>query len=311
MRKERARLLLSHRENHLIYLERARIHVFEGDLCAARSKEGLISEYSIPSLGTACLLLGHGTSLTASAARKAAEDGLLIGFCSQDGGPVFFGSMSSYRPTETCRAFVAAWADEAKRFALASTLMKMRAENATAAWAALGAEDSCSGILERFLDGVGRAKDLNALMGHEGVMARSLYGVCARTFGSQNGFKREKRGAADTLNQMLSAGNALMYGLAGLALWAHGIPTAMSIVHGSTRAGGLVFDLADLLKDAYVMPSAFIASSRGKTVVEFRSEMLATIRKEALLEYMIQVMPEILEVKTKSESKLEDVHIRK
>lgn len=42
-----------------------------------------------------------------------------------------------------------------------------------------------------------------------------------------------------------------------------GISFALPILHGKTRRGGLVFDLADLVKDAFVMPIAFTCAAKG------------------------------------------------
>ena len=67
--------------------------------------------------------------------------------------------------------------------------------------------------------------------------------------------------------------------MAGAALWALGIPPHMSLFHGKTRPGGLVFDLADSFKDSLVLPNAF-AALRGKGEREarerdFRSRMIS------------------------------------
>ena len=43
-----------------------------------------------------------------------------------------------------------------------------------------------------------------------------------------------------------------------------GIPPHLSIFHGKTRAGGLVFDLADAFKDALVLPLSFSVATRKK-----------------------------------------------
>jgi len=38
------------------------------------------------------------------------------------------------------------------------------------------------------------------------------------------------------------------------------ISSALSGLHGKTRRGELVFDIADLIKDVYVMPLAFLSA---------------------------------------------------
>ncbi|WP_123059786.1 type I-F CRISPR-associated endonuclease Cas1f, partial [Escherichia albertii] len=62
---------------------------------------------------------------------------------------------------------------------------------------------------------------------------------------------RAKRGGGiDMANRFLDQGNYLAYGLAAVAAWVTGIPHGLAVMHGKTRRGGLVFDLADLIKDA-------------------------------------------------------------
>ncbi len=55
-------------------------------------------------------------------------------------------------------------------------------------------------------------------------------------------------------------GNYLTYGLAATTLWVLGIPHGFAVIHGKTRRGALVFDVADLIKDAIVLPLAFICA---------------------------------------------------
>jgi CRISPR-associated protein Cas1 len=52
----------------------------------------------------------------------------------------------------------------------------------------------------------------------------------------------------------LNHGNYLAYGLAATTLWVLGISHSFAVMHGKTRRGALVFDVADLIKDAVVLP---------------------------------------------------------
>lgn len=45
-------------------------------------------------------------------------------------------------------------------------------------------------------------------------------------------------------------------------------------MHGKTRRGALVFDVADLIKDAVVLPWAFICAKEGMSEQEFRQQLL-------------------------------------
>jgi CRISPR-associated endonuclease Cas1 subtype I-F len=60
----------------------------------------------------------------------------------------------------------------------------------------------------------------------------------------------------------------LAYGRAASATWVLGLPGGLAMLHGKTRRGGLVFDVVDLVKDAIILPQAFISAmtSRRPTV---------------------------------------------
>src|SRR5256885_6518537 len=58
----------------------------------------------------------------------------------------------------------------------------------------------------------------------------------------------------DGANRYLDHGNYLAYGLGATATWVLGLPHGLAVLHGKTRRGGLVFDAADLVKDAAILP---------------------------------------------------------
>jgi CRISP-associated protein Cas1 len=110
--------------------------------------------------------------------------------------------------------------------------------------------------LDAYAAALGRVRDIAELTGHEGGLTRSLYIEAAQASGiTWNG--RVHQDASDRPNHFLDHGNYLAYGLAGTAIWARGIPPSLPVVHGRSSAGGLVFDLADVVKDALVLPTAF------------------------------------------------------
>ncbi len=59
------------------------------------------------------------------------------------------------------------------------------------------------------------------------------------------------------------------------------------MLHGKTRRGGLVFDIADLVKDALVLPQAFIAAMAGDDDQEFRQRCMTTFNRAEALDVMI------------------------
>ncbi len=75
--------------------------------------------------------------------------------------------------------------------------------------------------------------------------------------------RREPGVGLDRVNRNLDHANYLAYGIAGVALWAYGIPFSMPVTHGASRSGGLVFDLADAFKDAVLLPVCVLHAKRS------------------------------------------------
>ena len=61
-------------------------------------------------------------------------------------------------------------------------------------------------------------------------------------------------------------------------------------MHGKTRRGALVFDVADIVKDALVLPWAFIAAQEKFTEQEFRNECLHAFTKHKAMDLMFNTV---------------------
>ena len=59
-------------------------------------------------------------------------------------------------------------------------------------------------------------------------------------------------------------------------------------MHGKTRRGALVFDVADLIKDAIVLPWAFVCAKDGFSEQEFRQKLLQKFTEHKALDYMFE-----------------------
>lgn len=120
----------------------------------------------------------------------------------------------------------------------------------------------------------------------EAQLTKRLYKLAAKATQYPN-FTRVQQKGTDPANQFLDHGNYLAYGLGATALWVLGIPHGLAILHGKTRRGGLVFDVADLIKDAIVLPMAFIAASLGESEQEFRQRCIQHFSQQNALDVMI------------------------
>ena len=104
-------------------------------------------------------------------------------------------------------------------------------------------------------------------------------------------FTRAKRGSgSDPANRFLDHGNYLAYGLGATATWVLGLPHGLAVLHGKTRRGGLVFDVADLVKDASILPQAFVAAMRGDDEQTFRRGCIEALTRSESLDFMIDTL---------------------
>ena len=91
----------------------------------------------------------------------------------------------------------------------------------------------------------------------------------------------------DAANRFLDHGNYLAYGLAASACWVLGLPHGLAVLHGKTRRGGLVFDVADLIKDATILPQAFCSAMQGHSEQQFRQACIEALTRSEALDFMI------------------------
>ena len=75
--------------------------------------------------------------------------------------------------------------------------------------------------------------------------------------------------------------------------WVLGIPHGFAVMHGKTRRGALVFDIADIVKDAIILPLAFICASENTSEQEFRQECLNYFTTYKALDTMFDVVKEM------------------
>gem|GEM_PF-3918439 len=101
-------------------------------------------------------------------------------------------------------------------------------------------------------------------------------------------FTRAKRGnGTDSANRFLDHGNYLACGLGVMATWVLGLPHVLAVLHGKTRGGALVFDAADLVKDAHSLPQVFISAMRGDNEQVYRHHCIESLTRSEALDLMI------------------------
>lgn len=305
--------ILHSKRANLYYLEHCRVLV-NGGRVEYVTDEGKRSLYwNIPIANTTCVLLGTGTSVTQAAMRELAKAGVMVGFCGGGGTPLFSGTerdtdivwfapQSEYRPTEYLQAWVRFWFDEELRLEAAKTFQRVRLEHIQTHWTAGRAlkdaefdldVQSLNTLLTQAVANIQSAADHTALLTQEARLTKQLYKLAAQAT-RYGDFVRGKRGqGTDAANQFLDHGNYLAYGLAATATWVLGLPHGLAILHGKTRRGGLVFDVADLIKDALILPQAFVSAARGDTDQAFRQACIESLTRSEALDAMIDQLEQV------------------
>lgn len=305
-------ILLSKRAN-LYYLEYCRV-LCNGGRVEFVTDEGKRSLYwNIPIANTTTVLLGNGTSVTQAAMRELAKAGVLVGFCGGGGTPLFsanemdvevawFSPQSEYRPTEYLQQWVRFWFNDDLRLQAAKALQTTRLTRIKKHWsssrplqeAGFMIEPSVfNAVLDAAQQSIHSAVTTSHLLAAEAHLTKQLYKMAVNAMGYGE-FTRSKRGSGtDPANRFLDHGNYLAYGLAASATWVLGLPHGLAVLHGKTRRGGLVFDVADLVKDAHILPQAFVSAMRGDDEAAFRRACIEQLTQTEALDFMIEQLKEI------------------
>ena len=303
----------------ILHSKRANIYFLE--YCRVMQKDGRVLYlteahkenlyFNIPIANTTVLLLGNGTSITQAAMRMLSQAGVLVGFSGSGGTPLYMANhvehaiewmtpQSEYRPTEYLQGWMQFWFDDHKRLNAAKQFQNARIEYLNRVWQKdkdLKQNDICiadTGIqtaLTTFKQRTEVASKQSDLLLTEAQLTKALYKFAANSTKFEN-FTRQHQ-STDKANDFLNHGNYLAYGLAACTLWVLGIPHGFAVMHGKTRRGALVFDVADLIKDALVLPWAFICAKENATEQEFRQQILQAFTDHKALDFMFETVKSI------------------
>lgn len=299
--------ILHSKRANIYYIEHCRVMQKDGRILylTEADKENLY--WNIPIANTTCIILGTGTSITQAAIRMLASAGVLVGFSGGGGTPLFMGTeiewltpQSEYRPTEYIQGWLSWWFEDEKRLQAAKYLQKARIEFLQQTWSkdrelkAEGFDSNDSelqALLLKQLKDIDLQSEVSHLLQLEARFTKRLYKFAAQA--TQHGEFTRDRDAIDRANIFLNHGNYLAYGLSATTTWVSGIPHGFAVMHGKTRRGALVFDIADLIKDAIVLPLAFICAKEKATEQEFRQECLRAFTQHKVLDFMFDVVKQL------------------
>lgn len=299
--------ILHSKRANLYYLEHCRVMQKDGRVLFLTEEKKENQYWNIPIANTTALLLGTGTSITQAAVRMLASAGVLFGFCGGGGTPLFAANeiewltpQSEYRPTEYMQSWMSFWFDEQMRHKAAKLFQRFRLDYLQQVWGndrdlnneGFTIDDrDIQKTFTRFADKIDQAQDVTELLLTEAQLTKSLYKVAANRTQNEN-FVRDHENL-DGANAFLSHGNYLAYGLAATTLWVLGIPHGFAVLHGKTRRGALVFDVADLVKDSLVLPWAFISTKEQAKEQEFRQQCIQKFTQHNAIDFMFDSVKKI------------------
>ena len=303
--------ILHSKRANIYYLSHCRVMQKDGRVLYLTEDDKANLYYNIPIANTTSILLGTGTSITQAAMRLLSQAGVLVGFCGGGGTPLFMGAerevfiewltpQSEYRPTEYIQGWMRWWWDDGKRLQAAKRLQHARLAYLQTVWS----KDSelkrwgfdsnnkrVKALLEDNIHQIHQQTEVMNLLQLEARLTKSLYKLAAQNTGYGD-FTRDHDGV-DKANGFLNHGNYLAYGLGATTAWTLGIPHGFAVMHGKTRRGALVFDIADIIKDALVLPLAFMCASENLTEQAFRQECITMFTKHKALDYQFEVTKQL------------------
>ncbi len=299
--------ILHSKRANIYYLEKCRVMQKDGRVLYLTEAKDEQLYWNIPIANTTVILLGTGTSITQAAVRMLASAGVLIGFSGGGGTPLLAASeiewltpQSEYRPTEYVQGWLSFWFDEEKRLQAAKHFQLLRTNYLQSVWnkdrdlkneGFFIDDEDITRAFAGFANKIERASTVTELLLIEAQLTKNLYKVALNRT-QQKDFVRNYD-STDNANTFLNHGNYLAYGLAASTLWVLGIPHGFAVMHGKTRRGALVFDVADLVKDALVLPWAFICAKEKMTEQEFRQQCLQKFTDHKALDFMFDTVKQV------------------
>lgn len=296
------KVILHSKRANIYYLEKCRVMQKDERVVylTESKKENLY--WNIPVANTTVILLGNGTSITQAAVQMLCSAGVMVGFCGGGATPLYAGTelewltpQSEYRPCQYVQAWVSFWFEKQKRLEAAKLFQRARCDFLTKTWnrdrdlAGMGLYSDDSDMeqaLEGYQKKISASATVEELLTAEAAFTKTIYRYVATAVGIKT-FVRDRE-SDDKANTFLNHGNYLAYGLAACTLWVLGIPHAFAVMHGKTRRGALVFDVADLIKDAIVLPFSFVCASQGLQDKEFRMVCLQKFTEHKVMDFMFE-----------------------
>ncbi len=228
-----------------LYLDHCRIEQ-DAKSIAAWAQDGITR---IPAAALGLLLLGPGTTVTHSAMRVLAENGVSVVWCGELGVRTYAASTGETRHSRNLLRQAWLATREPLRLAVVTRMYRMR-----------------------FPDPLPPGLTLQQIRGKEGARVRDAYAAAAAQYGIEwtgRTFDHSDWNQSTPVNRALSAANSCLYGLCHAAILSLGYSPALGFIHTGKQLS-FVYDIADLYKVELSVPAAFQAAAESPEAVERR-----------------------------------------
>jgi CRISPR-associated protein Cas1 len=265
---------MSHREP-MVYVERAKIAVKDNNVVAF-SKSGFTNELRsdiIPVASIGCLFLGPGTSITNEAVKIISRRECCLLFCGGGGIPIYNYSANYRSPKNQLKQATVALNNvrrlQAVKFLLTARNHYLLQEDTKMDPAEI---DSCSSVQDCFLV--------------EARWAKKFYEQINTKFGILGE------------NKYVKLTNFMCYALVTPLILNLGFDPNMGIMHGNNRGGGLIFDIADLIKGVCSVRLSASAIRQGLSENQLKASVIQTYKDHGFQKKCIATLTKIYELDT-------------
>jgi CRISPR-associated protein Cas1 len=250
-----------------LYVEHAVVDRHEKAIAVHRA-DGSVA---VPAASLAVLLLGPGTTISHAAIKTLGDNNCQILWCGEHGVRFYAQGLGGARHSRNLIRQAILISNDISRLQVVIRMYRMRFE-------------------EEIDDGL----TLQQLRGREGIRVRQAYSEASQKFGISwqgRSYKRETWNAADPVNRALSAANACLYGLSHAAILSGGYSPALGFIHCGKQLS-FVYDIADLYKVEYTIPTAFAIAAANPPDLEHQVRIACRDRfRETRL--MERILPDI------------------
>lgn len=241
------------------------------------SSIGEVTQIPVASLLVLCL--GAGCSITSDAARLCAKHDCYIAYVRGGLNVHSIWHTGRYHDPKFIAKQAIMFSDPDKKLLTAKKLLKKRMLR--------------EGATEDILTKINSASDMYSLLSLEGVWARKVFSELRADYNVS--FSRDH----DTItgvNGKISLLNNLLYNYCTALVLSLGLSPSLGFVHGTTRRGGLVFDLADIFKYELCLKPAFESPNVSNQKAMYALSSKLRKNRGRIAKEMISVIHEILDL---------------